>query len=93
MEVAQQIRIEANGQSANALRVQQQLRTQIQGSRSIDAQLTGLGKCPTTKTPAPRHEKDQKVHFQLFNNLLYSCIQTFVGSACVKGRILLHDHE
>lgn len=46
MEVAQQIKMEANGQKSNAqlaaLRpgMQQQLRSQIQSSRSIDAQLT-----------------------------------------------------
>ncbi|XP_055861411.1 mucin-5AC-like isoform X1 [Biomphalaria glabrata] len=41
MEVAQQIKMEANGQKSSALRpgMQQHLRTQIQGSRSIDAQL------------------------------------------------------
>ncbi|KAH9512908.1 hypothetical protein Btru_036983 [Bulinus truncatus] len=41
MEVAQQIKMEANGQKSNALRpgMQQQLRSQIQSSRSIDAQL------------------------------------------------------
>lgn len=45
MEVAQQIKMEANGQSASAQRaalkpgMQQQLRSQIKSSRSIDAQL------------------------------------------------------
>ncbi|XP_005110186.1 uncharacterized protein LOC101855298 [Aplysia californica] len=66
MEVAQQIRMEANGQSASALRtgMQQQLRSQIQGSRSIDAHLASQQNPVTvakvSSQKAARHEKEQK---------------------------------
>ena len=91
MEIAQQIKMEANGQksSANlaALKpgMQQQLRSQIQSSRSIDAQLkssssvggnnklnsTGLAQQVTVKRPLKEGEQPKVNIFNSFAQLVY----------------------
>ena len=82
MEVAQQIRMEANGQCATAQRNQNQLLTQIKGSRSIDAQLTiQQNSSPTVlkgheKQKPVRVDTNQKVEY-LFSDQLVQILSVY----------------
>lgn len=75
MEVAQQIKMEANGQKSSAqlaaLRpgMQQQLRTQIQSSRSIDAQLAPKQAQLPIHKPSTK-DVEQKVVVTFFNGYI-----------------------